>query len=262
MQFNFDLISDLHCESWDSFDWTGQATSPYCIVAGDVAKDHNIVKDVLTHLGQCYQGVFYIDGNEEHRYNLEDIGSSYASLSASIKNIKNVVYLQDQVVIINGVAILGTNGWWSFDFDPGLDYDQSRLWYQENRQISNNASCVPPGLAFNDALYLSNSIKKLQTHQDVRAIVLVSHTVPDPELIMHDIEMVDTWRFNSTGNRHLLMALNEDTEHKVKVWCFGHYHKSVDRHIDGIDYINNCRGRGNTPWCQQAYYPRRITVNF
>jgi hypothetical protein len=32
-----------------------------------------------------------------------------------------VVYLQDNVVVINGVAILGTNGWWGFDFDNTID---------------------------------------------------------------------------------------------------------------------------------------------
>ena len=68
MTFAFDLISDLHVETWDTFDWTGQATSPYCVVAGDVARDRQRLLDVLTHLGQCYPGgVFYVDGNEEHK---------------------------------------------------------------------------------------------------------------------------------------------------------------------------------------------------
>jgi hypothetical protein len=69
MKFAFDLISDLHVETWDSFDWTGQATSPYCVVAGDVARDRQLLlADVLKHLGECYPGgVFYIDGNDEHR---------------------------------------------------------------------------------------------------------------------------------------------------------------------------------------------------
>jgi len=39
MQFAFDLISDLHIETWPQFDWKDQATSPFCVVAGDIAKD-------------------------------------------------------------------------------------------------------------------------------------------------------------------------------------------------------------------------------
>ena len=66
MHFAFDLISDLHVETWDSLDWTGQPTSPYCVVAGDVGRDRTQVMETLTHLGNCYAGVFYIDGNLKH----------------------------------------------------------------------------------------------------------------------------------------------------------------------------------------------------
>jgi hypothetical protein len=47
MQFAIDLISDLHVETWDSFDWEGQPTAPYCIVAGDVSRDWEQVRDTL-----------------------------------------------------------------------------------------------------------------------------------------------------------------------------------------------------------------------
>lgn len=263
MQFAFDLISDLHIETWDSFDWTDQATSPYCIVAGDVARDLALVHDTLTHLGQCYPGgVFYIDGNDEHRYCLDNLGQSYADLVATVKNIPNVVYLQDHVVIINGVALLATNGWWSYDFDKNLDYEDCQTWYRDRMGIDQSSADSITGIAFNDTAYLINSVKKLQTHRDVRRIVMISHTVPRPDLVTHDPDLVDTPRFNTLGNRHMHLALDEDTEQKITTWCFGHYHKSVDRVFDRVRYVNNCRGRGDTPWCQPAYYPKRIVVEF
>ena len=261
MQFNFDLISDLHIETWDSFDWAGQASSPYCVIAGDVSRDRETLRQTLQHLGKCYQGVFYIDGNDEHRYTLDNLGDSYQFLNRTLDNIKNVIYLQDNVVIINGVAILATNGWWSYDMDPALNYDQSQAWYQERMQVLSGTADAITGLAFNDATYMLNSVKKLQTHQDVRAIVVVTHTVPAPWIVSHDIDLVDTWRFNCMGNPHLQLMLNEDTENKIHTWCFGHYHKSVDRVHNGIRYVNNCRGRGDTEWSQPVYYPRRITVD-
>lgn len=261
MQFSFDLISDLHVETWDSFDWTDQATSPYCVVVGDVARDPVELRKTLAHLGECYQGgVFYIDGNEEHKNSMEDLGDSYRELVRNIENIKNVVYLQDHVVIVNGCALLATNGWWSYDFDNTLDFDQSQEWYKNKYNLSQSSVDQTINMAFNDTAYLINSVKKLQTHQDVRAIIMITHTVPTPELTNHDIDLVDTWRYNHLGNRHLVKALNEDSENKVKAWCFGHYHKGVDRELNGIRFVNNCRGRGDTPWCQPAYYPKKITI--
>jgi len=261
MTFAVDLISDLHIETWDSFDWTGQATSPYCIVAGDVCEDRNILIEVLTHLGKCYPGgVFYIDGNEEHSQYLSDLGNSYQDLAGALKSIKNVVYLQDNVVIIDGVAILATNGWWSYDFDPSIDLDQTVEWYRNKTNLDYDNALAINGVAYHDAAYMINSVRTLQTHQEVKSIIMVSHTLPAPWIIDHDIGLVDTWRFNCMGNQHLQRALEEDTEFKVAAWCFGHYHKSVDQDFGGVRYVNNCRGRGNTEYCQTAYYPKRIEI--
>lgn len=260
MHFSFDLISDLHIETWKDFDWTGQATSPFCVVAGDVARDPELVRETLAHLGECYQAVFYIDGNDEHRYYLDNITQSYQQLQATLNNIPKVIWLHDNVVIVNGVAILATNGWWSYDFDETIDYDQTQYWYQQKMDCLPGTAESLTGVAFNDANYLSRSIKRLQTHQDVKAIVLVTHTVPSSTIINHDIDLVGTYRFNCMGNRYIRTALDEDTESKVRVWTFGHYHKSVDRVIGNVRYVNNCRGRGDTDWCQPAYYPKKITV--
>ena len=262
MTLHLDLISDLHVETWGQFDWTGQPTSAYCIVAGDVARDRALVIDTLEHLSTVYAGVFYIDGNDEHRERLDDLGASYRELAALVEQIPNVVYLQDNVAVINGVAIVATNGWWSYDFDPFLDMEQSLAWYRSHSGASMSTAIDISGVAYNDAAYVRNSIAKLQKHKDVRAIVMVSHTVPAPWIINHDRELVDNWRFNTMGNSHLATALTEDTERKIKVWCFGHYHRPVDRIQDGIRYVNNCRGRGDTEYQQAVYFPKRITIEY
>ena len=260
MTFAFDLISDLHVETWDKFDWAGQATSPVCVVAGDIARNIDLTFETLTHLGECYQAVFYIDGNDEHRWQLDNLPQNYTELAYRLAKIKNVVFMREHVVVVNGVAIIGTNGWWSYDFDIGIDVDQTRSWFQEAYQINKTAVDNVASAAYNDAAYLIQSVKKLQTHPDVRSIVIVSHTVPAPWLVEHDIALLDGWRFNTTGNPHLELALNEDTEHKIHTWCFGHYHQPVDRIANGIRYTNNCRGRGDTDWCQRPYYPKRIEI--
>jgi predicted phosphodiesterase len=261
MTFAFDLISDLHVETWDTFDWSGQATSPYCVVAGDVARDRQRLLDALTHLGQCYPGgVFYVDGNEEHKDYIDDLGASYRALARDIDVIPNVVYMQDNVIIVNGVALLGTNAWWTYDFDPAIDVDTSIQSIQDHFGIDNSSATNIMGVAYNDAAYMINSVRKLQTHREVGAIVIVSHTVPAPWVIRHDPDLVGNWRYNGMGNSHITRAIDEDTEDKIKTWCFGHYHRPVDREFGGITYVSNPRGRGNTDWCQPAYYPKRIEI--
>ena len=161
MIFSFDLISDLHRETWSHFDWEGQPTAPYCIVAGDVARDRALVIDTLEQLSDVYQGVFYIDGNDEHKDYSEAMAHSYAELSGLIRDMPKVVFMQDNVVIINGVAILATNGWWSYDFDPNLELDQSIQWLQDKDKISQSSAININGIGYHDAGYMANSVQKI-----------------------------------------------------------------------------------------------------
>jgi hypothetical protein len=43
---------------------------------------------------------------------------------------------------------------------------------------------------------------------------MVTHTVPDPALIAHDIDLDGTMRFNTMGNRLMMQAMAADTENK------------------------------------------------
>lgn len=261
MSFSFDLISDLHVETWNNFDWTGLSTSPYCVLAGDVARDRELLMSVLRNLSKAYQAVFYIDGNDEHRYLYTDLTSSYSDLAQRIKKIPNVVFLQDNVVVIDGVAIIGTNGWWTYDFDPSIDAEQTSLWFQNQCKVNAQIAKSIGRMGANDASYMTSTIKRLQTHNDVNKIVCVTHTVPNSSLIAHDIGLSGSLRFNTMGNGFMMRAMTADTEKKVHTWCFGHYHGSVDQVRQGVRFVNNCRGRGDTEWRQYVYNPLRIVVD-
>lgn len=263
MSLSFDLISDVHHETWDQFDWTGQATSPFAVVAGDLAVDRDILAKTLEHLSQFYRMVFYIDGNDEHKLFMADLGHSYKTLNRVMRRLKNVVYLQENVVVMNGVALLATNGWWGFDADQSIDEEQTHHWWQQKmfKDGFDADSNMVKELSRTDAAYIIRSVQRLQLHQDVKHIVIVTHTVPRSDLIDHDIDLAGNYRFNCMVNSLMNLALPNDTENKLHTWCFGHYHLPVDRVIDDIRYVNNCRGRGNTDFKQSVYYPKRIEIN-
>lgn len=260
MQISFDLISDLWLDN-NQLDWSLQATSPICVVAGNVAGDRKTVIDFLTHLSSCYQQVLYIDGDAEHKNYLFELERSLRDLKNQIAKIKNVQFLVDNVVIINGVAFVGTNGWWSFDFDPCVDATQTAQWYLSNlTQPCDIEQIILSSL--NDAAYLGHAIEKLQILPDVRKIVVVSHTVPTPTLIEHDVDLIGSYKFNVMGNQLLDRARNLDTESKITTWCFGHYHGSVDQSINQVQYVNNCRGQLGSNQYQYAYYAKKIVVSY
>lgn len=263
MTFTFDLISDLHVDTWSKkFNWQDNVTSPYCVVVGDVGRDRALVLETLRHLTTCYQAVFYIDGNEEHRDSIENINHSYKTLTQQLGKIPNLVYLQDNLAVVEGVALLATNGWWNFDFDPTVNYDESVAWYQDETGMSDSAIKQIKLMHSNDAQYMLNSVKRLQSHRDVQRIVMISHTVPRPELIEHDPNLTGKLRFNVMGNSLMRWIQDADTENKIHTWCFGHYHGDVDQVRNNIRYVNNCRGRGNTEYANYAYFAKRISITY
>lgn len=263
MQFTFDLISDLHIDTWDeTFDWSGRATSAHAVVVGDLARDRSALVECLAHLGRCYQAVFYVDGNTEHADYLDDLNASYQDMIFRINTIPNVVYLQDNVVVIDGVAILGTNGWWGYDFDGISNPEDCMSWHCDYDSLDFSIPHNIRRMSANDATYMVSSVRRLQTHIDVKKIVVVTHTVPKPELISHDVNLDGTLKFNTMGNRYMNAVLDADTEKKVHTWCFGHYHGSIDQYHEGVRYVNNCRGRGDTRWSNWVYHPKRITIEY
>lgn len=260
MQFSFDLISDLHVETWPvNFDWAGMPTSQICVVAGDIAKNRDVVINTLDNLASAYQNVIYIDGNEEHKFYMTELQDSQDHLSALIKKRKNVIGLQEQVAVVDGVAFIGCNGWWTYDFDQPESYDDTKHWFVKEYNVDMQIACQIEELAMQESSYLINSVKKLQTHNDVQQIVIVSHTVPFPSLIEHDIELQGSHILNCSGNSYVAKVLDYDTEAKISTWCFGHYHGGeIDTYVKGVRFVNNPRGRGNTKWCRSVYFPKKI----
>lgn len=227
MEVGFDVISDLYLDPEESFNWEGKATSLYCIVAGNVSSDMRTLLQTLMHLSQFYQGVFYIPGLLEYK-DAPDINARTQLILETCGKISNVACLYYNVVILDGIAILGANCW-SADNLADIDTNlvRSRL---------------------DDIGYLDRSIKKLQTHLDVKKIFLVTSCVPKKDLYFGQIPK------HVSDHIYPEFCLRSDTEMKVTHWAFGTYDKTVDTEIEKITYINN------SYYKRKPYWPKRVGV--
>ena len=226
----FDLIADLNLKSSDELDWSHKSTSLYCLVAGNVSSDLRVVRETLKHLSNYYQGVFYVPGTLEYE-SATDIPDRLAQLKGMTSNIKNVAMMNQHVAIIDGIALLGVNGWNSSRLD-GDDFDMYSVIARET-----------------ELEYLGQSISRLQRHLDVKKVIVLTNAVPHPDLYFRE---KPTYVDDQTP---LSNVLTFDTEKKVSHWVFGSYDKLVDKNIDGITYVNN-------PVIDKSiYYAKRITLS-
>lgn len=231
MKLGFDIISDLNLSPDDEFNWEDKATSLYLIIAGNISSDTRVLIQTLEHLTKCYQGVFYMPGSLDYD-SLHFLKYRNDELKKICKSIPGVVLLHRHVVIIDGVAILGANGWYGNREDT--EDDMEKLYkYTQNLE---------------DVDYLKSSINRLQLHLDVTKILLVTHSAPGPDLFFGEEPT------NLSEGFTLQTCLDADLENKVTTWIYGSYGKQVDTVIDNINYVNNsCSGK-------KPYWAKRIEV--
>jgi len=230
MDIGFDVISDLYLEPDDSFNWEGKATSLYCLVAGNVSSNLRTIVQTLAHLSKLYQGVFYIPGTLEYQ-DSADIKTRTEEILQVCSRISNLAVLHHHVIIIDGIAVLGANGWYDAP-------DKEDLAYNATLEIAR----------YEDVAYLKKSIQKLQKHLDVKKILLLTSSVPNDKLYFGEVPD------STTHSIPLSIALGADTESKITHWAFGTYKKIVDTSFDGINYVCNPR-KDKSP-----YWAKRISV--
>jgi predicted phosphohydrolase len=227
---SFDIISDLNLTNYDQFDWTDKPTGLFCLLAGNISNNIFVLQRTLRHLSTLYHGVFFIDGVLEN-LEIENRDNRVNELSKMCVEIPKVVYLHNNVVVLEGVAILAINGWYKNHTDHNT--------ISSDFQIKSHR--------YEDLAYLEKTLEKLQLHVDVKKIILMSSCVPSENLYFGESPKVN----DDIPPNHLLY---KDTEHKVKTWVFGGHNKLVDQVENNIRYLNNPCDNKN------LYYPKRIEI--
>jgi hypothetical protein len=227
MEVGFDVISDLCLSPNDNFKWTNKATSLYCIVAGNISSDTRTIIQTLGHLAKYYQGVFYIPGRLEYE-GFDDLEMRTEELVAICDHLDGVAILHHNVAMIDGIAVVGVNGWGSLPEDHNLTNIQM-LHERED-----------------DLLYLYKTIERLQVHMDVKKIIIASSAVPRKDLYFGQLpEHAETMPILSS-------CVQFDTEKKLAHWVFGTYENVVDITVNGINYINNVYFKSRNYWAKRV----------
>lgn len=229
MLYGFDVISDLNLTRDDEFNWEGKPTSLFCIVAGNVSNDMTVLHKTFKHLSGLYHGVFFIDGSLENQ-GIIDKDARSNEIARICSHFRNVIYLHNNVVVVDGIALIGLNGWGNKNTEFNILDDFHIKCYK-----------------YDDIAYLEKTLEKIQLHIDVKKIVIVSNCVPLRELYFGENDINDEEVYPA-------YVLYKDTEHKVTKWIYGSYDKLVDTTINNINYVNNAK------YDVEPYFAKRIEI--
>lgn len=231
MIVGFDVISDLNLQPNDSFNWQDKSTSLYCIVAGNISSDIETVRQVLLHLSTCYQAVLYMPGHLEYT-DAQKIRSRHTELGKICRELNGVVFMHNHVVVIDNIALLGVVGW--YDREWGENELIGEITGIRQRQ--------------NDCEYLKTTISRLNAHDELLHLVVITSCVPDQQLYFgqHPIR--------SYNDIDLAYALQHINAGKIQYWVYGNNDKTAEIKIGTVTYVNNA-------YCgRKPYWPKRIEV--
>lgn len=241
-QLTFDLISDLYVDNWsEPIDWSSEPTSLLAAVAGDISEDLDRTIYELKNIAKSYRQVMFIDGDLEHSKDIESVASNRKYLGKKLSKISNLTYMHEQVLIVNHVAFIAANLWWNPESNNTYIMDDH--WIEDMRMMT---------LHHEDLEYLRYTVQRMQQTPDVTDIVLISHTVPNKELLLSKTDE----NISSDASDYVEM---EDIKHKISTWCFGHYPRPIKIKLDHCEYVSNPKGKPETSSGLQ-YHPLRVVV--
>ena len=242
---NIGLVSDLHLEGsgMDSLfnpDWD------YLVIAGDLSANYNAMENFFAYKIPTHIPVIYVLGN--HEYEGKRIDTVIPKIREIIKPYENVILLDNESVIIDGIKFIGSTLWTNFE-----------LYGNEIEKIKENMHWANYNISDFSWMFKKNDKEKYELYkpedmrkESLKAIeflkkelmddsfegnkVVISHFAPCNQSINKDFS--DKEKFNSS---YWVNSLEELMGYS-KYWLHGHTHDNYNYNINGTEVICNPRG--------------------
>ena len=225
---SFDFVSDLHVEHWDNqmIDWNPK--SAILIVAGDISNSPLKSADCLMQIREeAYDKILFVDGNHEH-YNGVPVDVNCDTIKNRLwpKMIQVLDDDSESYWFYNGTLFIGCNGWYNFKSCEGMRQSkQKALWHKtiNDARMINFGIIQPEDRAIRHADSLVDKVERAQDNEEVKRIVVVTHTIPVERGVVGPTHPFYTMN-GGFHNTEMERVMDVDVKKKVKHWVFGHTH--------------------------------------
>lgn len=225
------IVSDLHLEFHKDKGKEFISLLPdaeMIILAGDITTHSHFI-NVFSQFAEKYSKVVHIAGNHE----FYDYNTSIPDLLKDLSNqIPNYYFLENEVLEIDGLRILGCTLWFPKSRDNGGDY-------------LNDFNVIAD---FEPWVYEQNnrSLKFLQTQLKDPNDIVVTHHLPSYQSVH--------WKYQGSPLNCFFVCNVESLikEKQPRLWIHGHSHESMNYKINETQILSNPFG----------YFPFEMNPNF
>ena len=292
-KFLFDMGSDLHVDFVGGarcFKWAemkAEARTSYIkrtdyadenppevdtiVIAGDASNSLEETAEVMRELKKVYKNVLYVDGNHDH-YNSRRSGmtvESDLSLLQDHADADDWTFLAFDDFIIGDTVFIGNNGWYDWNASKTISHEtQKKAWntYIADSRLIKFDTVVKDGhvgfmepdvLAKECAEELERKVKQYENDNNIKHIVVVTHTMPIDQAIVYREDNVWNALNGTFYNSNMQHVYNNST--KIRYWLFGHTHFHKDIKHNKMRFICNPKGYPNELGCFD-WYPKTLSI--
>lgn len=249
----YDLASDLHVDinqgRLPEIDWATYRNegSHLIVIAGDSCNNFEGLINELDKLRRVYSAVVFVDGNHEHYDSLMSVKNNMEFLEELADMNEGLYYLRgNNSVQFEDVLFVGACSWYDFRFIPDqytLDQARESWLKQSSDRTYIHFDKSPEHYALEQSLAIADMVEAAQDNDDIKKIVVVTHTVPVMKGITIKGEMDWDTLNGAYGNKHMDRVWEKDVEKKIIHSVFGHTHFDMDfMDKDGIRFVVNPLG--------------------
>ncbi|MFX3635533.1 MAG: metallophosphoesterase [Candidatus Pristimantibacillus sp.] len=247
----FDLISDIHLDFWveysrnhlkvnkrlDEFirNIVPEKPSRTLVIAGDLGHYNKQNYMLLNKLKAHYKYILIVAGNHDYYLITKSIRNKYRynsvdrlnEMKQMVNSLPDVVYLDGNVVQIDGIAFGGAGMWYDFEYGAQKLHKSKDEIYEHWQSYSNDSVLIAGTPRLTESMFQSEADKLSRIVE--ASDVIVTHISPDWAAIPED-------RLNHLANSYYYFdGASYFPQIKDKIWCYGHVHRRED-------YINHqCR---------------------
>ncbi len=242
------LLSDLHTE-FKKNNFSAPKTDAECIIlAGDIAIGVNNILLANKWQKELNIPIVVINGNHEYYHNIshyidaERLNLNFLEamhLKQSALCGKNVHFLENKTVIINGVRILGCTLWTNFRTNKSLTREQEMV---ETQNFLSDYRVV-----YYDSSSMLTPDHVLKIHEKSRSwlsaelkkdfngkTVVITHHAPSPDCIPPKF-LGD----KNGGFCNKMEGFMKRHNKAIDLYCYGHTHFNIDETIEGVRCVSN-----------------------
>lgn len=223
------IISDLHLEFGERAPMLPEAD--ILIFAGDLNTKARV--QYLKTMSKYFEHVIFVDGN--HEFYRGDLHKTRHKIGDELEPFKNVHYLVNEKITLDGVDFLGCTLWTDMDNgDPLLMVNASGMM-NDFRKIRTNHYQG----RFTPKVWLSEheKSKNFLINNMTKNSVVITHHLPSMKSIDPKYKHMERMNHLYASDLEWMM-----TAYQPQLWIHGHTHCNMDYMVDNTRVVCNPRG--------------------